>query len=62
MKPAHREIPVTLSSQTQNDSINIYLLNLSLLQDHISMEASGLSVNDITRRLKWKKPFELVRC
>jgi hypothetical protein len=32
------------------------------LQDHINMEASRLlNVNNITRRLKRKKPFELVR-
>jgi uncharacterized protein YeeX (DUF496 family) len=32
------------------------------LQDHINIEASQLlNVNNITRRLKWKKPFELVR-
>jgi uncharacterized protein YeeX (DUF496 family) len=32
------------------------------LQDHINIEASRLlNVNNITRRLKWKKPFELVR-
>jgi hypothetical protein len=31
------------------------------LQDHINIEASRLlNVNNITRRLKWKKPFELV--
>jgi hypothetical protein len=31
------------------------------LQDHINIEASRLlNVNDITRRLKRKKPFELV--
>jgi hypothetical protein len=32
------------------------------LQDHINIEASRLlNVDDITRRLKRKKPFELVR-
>jgi uncharacterized protein YeeX (DUF496 family) len=32
------------------------------LQDHINIEASRLlNVNNITRRLKRKKPFELVR-
>jgi hypothetical protein len=32
------------------------------LQDHINFEASRLlNVNNITRRLKRKKPFELVR-
>jgi hypothetical protein len=32
------------------------------LQDHIYIEASRLlNVNNITRRLKWKEPFELVR-
>jgi uncharacterized protein YeeX (DUF496 family) len=31
------------------------------LQDHINIEASRLlNVNNITRRLKQKKPFELV--
>jgi hypothetical protein len=31
------------------------------LQDHTNIEASRLlNVNNITRRLKWKKPFELV--
>jgi uncharacterized protein YeeX (DUF496 family) len=31
------------------------------LQDHINIEASRfLNVNNITRRLKWKKPFEPV--
>jgi hypothetical protein len=31
-------------------------------QDHISIEASRLlNVNNNTRWLKWKKPFELVR-
>jgi uncharacterized protein YeeX (DUF496 family) len=31
------------------------------LQNHINIEASRLlNVNNITRRLKWKKPFELV--
>jgi hypothetical protein len=33
------------------------------LQNHINIEASRLlNVNYITRRLKRKKPFELVRC
>jgi uncharacterized protein YeeX (DUF496 family) len=33
------------------------------LQDHINIETSRLpNVNNITRRLKRKKPFELVRC
>jgi hypothetical protein len=33
-----------------------------ILQDHINIEASRiLNVNNITRRLKRKKPFELVR-
>jgi uncharacterized protein YeeX (DUF496 family) len=33
------------------------------LQDHINIEASRLlNVNNITRRLKRKKPFELVIC
>jgi uncharacterized protein YeeX (DUF496 family) len=33
------------------------------LQDHINIEASRLlNVNNITRRITWKKPFELVRC
>jgi hypothetical protein len=32
------------------------------LQDHINIEESRLlNVNNITRRLKRKKPFELVR-
>jgi uncharacterized protein YeeX (DUF496 family) len=32
------------------------------IQDHINIEASRLlNVNNITRRLKRKKPFELVR-
>jgi hypothetical protein len=32
------------------------------LQDHFNIEASRLlNVNNITRRLKQKKPFELVR-
>jgi uncharacterized protein YeeX (DUF496 family) len=32
------------------------------LQDHINVEASRfMNVNNITRRLKRKKPFELVR-
>jgi hypothetical protein len=32
------------------------------LQDHINIEASRLlNVNNITRQLKRKKPFELVR-
>jgi hypothetical protein len=31
-------------------------------QNHINIEASRLlNVNNITSRLKWKKPFELVR-
>jgi uncharacterized protein YeeX (DUF496 family) len=31
------------------------------LQDHVSIEASSLlNVNNITRRMKRKKPFELV--
>jgi uncharacterized protein YeeX (DUF496 family) len=31
------------------------------LQDHMNIEASRLlNVNNITRQLKWKKPFELV--
>jgi uncharacterized protein YeeX (DUF496 family) len=32
------------------------------LQDHINIEASRLlNVNSITRWLKWKKPFQVVR-
>jgi hypothetical protein len=32
------------------------------LQNHINIKASRfLNMNNITRRLKWKKPFELVR-
>jgi uncharacterized protein YeeX (DUF496 family) len=32
------------------------------LQDHINIEASRLlNVKNITRRLKWKKPFQLVK-
>jgi uncharacterized protein YeeX (DUF496 family) len=33
------------------------------LQDHINIEVSRLlNMNNTTKRLKWKKPFELVTC
>jgi hypothetical protein len=50
----HRDLGI----ETVTDIIDKF----ARLQDHINIEASRLvNVNNITRRLKRKKPFELVR-
>jgi uncharacterized protein YeeX (DUF496 family) len=56
----HRDLGI----ETVTDIIAKFAKSLEKrLQDHINIEVSRLlKVNNITRRLKRKKPFELVIC